>query len=161
MAERRRIDRLSILVGQKVSHLYILAVAITAYEVLMRYAFRAPTTWVHDATVALSAIAFVLAGPYVQQAGSHIRISSLYERVGAGPRRWIDAVNLAIALLYLVLLGYGATVRAAQSVPILETTGTASDLPTPAILKSVLALGIVLMAVQVLVQLGARLRGEE
>lgn len=160
MPEQGPIDRLSIFVGEQASRLYIAAVAITGYEILMRYVFRSPTTWVHDMTVVLSAIAFVLAGAYAQRADIHIRISSIYEKVRPAGRRWIDAVNLTIAVWYLVLLGWGAAVRAVESVPILETTGTASNLPTPAILKSVMALGIVLMILQVVSQLAARLRGK-
>ena len=41
----RMIDRLNRLLGERLCYLYLVAVAITAYEVVMRYLFNAPTTW--------------------------------------------------------------------------------------------------------------------
>ena len=39
------IDRLNQYIGLSVSHLYAICAGVTAYEVVMRYFFNAPTQW--------------------------------------------------------------------------------------------------------------------
>ena len=45
------IDWLNRLLGERLCYLYLVAVAITAYEVMMRYLFNAPTTWAFELTI--------------------------------------------------------------------------------------------------------------
>ena len=59
------IDRLNTLLGEWLAWLYLVAVAITAYEVVMRYIFNAPTTWAFELTVLLCAIGYLFGGGYV------------------------------------------------------------------------------------------------
>ena len=49
--------------GEKASFVFLLAVALTFYEVVLRYFFNAPTTWVHEISIALTATAFIIASP--------------------------------------------------------------------------------------------------
>ena len=61
------------------SYFYLVIVAITAYEVIMRYVLLQPTIWVHDLAVALCALGFVFGGPVALSARQHIAITALYE----------------------------------------------------------------------------------
>ena len=70
-------------------------------------------------------------------------------------------VNLLIALYFLAALLYGAAVQAGKSLAVMERTGTASDLPIPVTLKTLLAAGVGLMILQGLAQLARALRGRE
>ena len=45
------VDRISLGLGKALSLLFLVAVALTVYEVVMRYAFNAPTIWVHDVVI--------------------------------------------------------------------------------------------------------------
>ena len=54
------VDRLSLWLGRTLAWVFLIAVALTAWEVLMRYVFNSPTIWVHDLVIALSALAFIL-----------------------------------------------------------------------------------------------------
>ena len=153
------VDSLTRTLGEKTSNVFLLAVALTFYEVVLRYFFNAPTTWVHEVSIFLTATAFIMGGSYTLQRKDHIRISLVIESVPESTRRWLNVINLIVALYFLVALAYGAALQAEKSIAVMERTGTASDLPLPVTLKSLLVVGVVLMVLQGLVQLGRALRG--
>jgi TRAP-type C4-dicarboxylate transport system permease small subunit len=144
------VDRLSRTIGDALSILFLVAVVLTCYEVVMRYAFDAPTIWVHDVVIALSAVGFVIGGAVASQRRNHIQMASFTHRVPLRWRRGLDLVGHGLAAVYLALFLYGALRFAVPSVRLMETSGRAWDVPIPAFLKSVLALGAALMLVQTL-----------
>ena len=139
-------------IGEKTSVVFLAAVALTFYEVILRYFFNAPTTWVHEVSIFLTAIAFIIAGSYTLQRKDHIRISLVFDKVSERTRHWLTMVNLIITLYFLTALAYGAFLQASKSLAVMERTGTASDLPIPVILKTLLAVGVVMMILQGIVQ---------
>ena len=152
------VDRVSRWLGERLSWLFLIAVALTAYEVVLRYVFNAPTVWVHDLVIAITAVGFVFGGAYALQRNDHIRITSLYERAPRGARRVLDILSLLLTTVYLALLTYAATRQAARSIELRETSGHAWDVEIPMVLKTVLAMGAALMAVQAVVLLLRALR---
>jgi len=139
-------------IGEKTSVVFLAAVALTFYEVILRYFFNAPTTWVHEVSIFLTAIAFIIAGSYTLQRKDHIRISLVFDKVSERTRHWLTMVNLIVTLYFLTALAYGAFLQASKSLAVMERTGTASDLPIPVILKTLLAVGVVMMILQGIVQ---------
>lgn len=158
MPDRGPVDRLSRWLGETLSWLFYVAVALTAFEVVMRYVMNAPTVWVHDLVIAISAIAFVVGGAYALERSEHIRISSLYDRLPERPRRWLDRIGLILITAYLALLTYAAVPPALVSIELRETSGRAWDVPIPPVLKTILALGAALMTVQAALHLVRALR---
>ena len=147
------IEWLSERIGRLFSFLFLICMAIIAYEVVMRYGINAPTIWAHDVTTALCATGFLLSGLYTMQRRAHIRVSLVYEHLPSAVRDVLDVVNSLIILGFLGLLGYQSTKSAITSVSIGETAGTASQLPLPAIVKSALATVCILMFILALVHL--------
>lgn len=139
--------------GRLTSLAFLVIVVITAYEVVMRYAFGAPTTWVHEITVALAACAFVIGGPQVHAMRGHIAITYFVERMAPGTRRVMRILTSAATLVCLAILTYAAVEQAALSLRDAETSGTALNLPTPRILKALFAAACVVMTLQTLVHL--------
>ena len=139
--------------GQLFSFVFLISMAIIAYEVMMRYGAGAPTVWAHDVTTALTATGFLLSGVYTLHRRAHIRISVVYDRLPAAARGALDVINSLIMITFLGLLGYQSTKSAITSVSIMETAGTASQVPLPAIVKTALALACWLMLALVLVHL--------
>ncbi len=156
-----RLDRAVRGIGEATSLAFLAAVALTFYEVILRYFFNAPTTWVHEVSIFLTAAAFIIAGSYTLQRKDHIRISLVFDKLPARGRRLLTVVNLLIALYFLAALLYGAAVQAGKALAVMERTGTASDLPIPVTLKTLLAAGVGLMILQSLAQLARALRGRE
>lgn len=151
----RGIDR----VGRWVSYLFLIAVAISFYEVITRYLFNAPTIWVHETTIMLVAVSFAYAGAYALARDSHIRISLIYNAVSPRIRRCLDILNAILVLLFLIGIGYAALDFTEKSLIApgggirLEGTGTAWNPPFPPLVKSVLLFCIGLMAVQTILHL--------
>jgi C4-dicarboxylate transporter DctQ subunit len=152
------VARLARRLGVGLSWCFALVVVLTAYEVVMRYVFNRPTIWVHDTTIALSAICFVIGGAYALQADIHIRINVLAELLPGQARRWVDFFCHVAASVFLAALTYAATIQASRSVALMETSGRAWDVPIPALLKTVLAAGTALMTIQALLLAWTSLR---
>jgi TRAP-type C4-dicarboxylate transport system permease small subunit len=158
MEEQDRGDRLVDRVGAAVSYLFVVIVAITAYEVLMRYAFNAPTIWAHELAVALAATCFVIGGPVVHQRQQHITISVIYDRMGPAAQHWARMLSSVLTLVCCMLLSYAAFLQSRVALRAGETTGTALNWPIPAYLKTLFLAAVVLMAVQSLVHLARDIR---
>lgn len=152
------VDRVSRSLGDALSLLFLVAVLLTCWEVLARYAFNAPTIWVHDVVIVLSAVCFVFGGAVASQQRAHIQMASYTERAPAHVRRVLDLVCQVLAAVYLGMFLYGALVFAIPSVRLMETSGRAWDVPIPAFLKSVLVLGSALMLAQTLSHIRHRRR---
>lgn len=163
MSKLNPIDRFSIFLGEKISYVFLLSVIITAYEVVMRYGFHAPTTWVHDGATALSATGFLMAGCYCLQSRRHIAITVIYDAVSPGLRQVLALLNSLIIVLFMSLLVWATLKIALNATWVnwncqvqfcgLETSAHAWDVPIPAYLKTVLFLASVIMLLQALVQL--------
>ena len=151
-------DRIARSLGTGTSYLFMLVVGLVFFEVVGRYLLNSPTFWVHEASIALCAVAFIFAGGYVYQARDHITITVLYEKIPLRIRGKVDLINALITVYYLAALFYGAQVQAGKSLAVMENTGTASRLPTPVVMKTLLAVGALLMIFQALATLVAQIR---
>ena len=131
----------------------IIVVAMIAYEVVSRYFFNSPTIWSHELSVMLCASAFLLGGPYVHQHRSHIVISIAAERFSP---LWRSRANVLVSLLtfaFFIVLTYATVQQAADSISLMEQSGTALNLPIPVFIKTLFAMVAALMALQSLLQL--------
>lgn len=95
------IDRLNRWLGANLCWLYLVAVIVTAYEVVMRYIFNAPTDWAFELTILLCAVCYLLAGGWVTQKEAHIAITSLPQLAPPRLRWWLR--------LFANLVGLAAT----------------------------------------------------
>src|SRR5262245_11600444 len=144
------VDRISIGVGHALSLLFLVAVLFTVFEVVMRYAFNAPTIWVHDMVIVLSALCFIFGGPLACQQRSHIQMASYFEKAPPKVRAALDQLCHLLGALFLALFLYGALKIAIPSVELMETSGRAWDVPIPAFLKVALVIGAALLLVHTL-----------
>lgn len=157
MKPKHRIDQTAEAVGRFASLLFVLIVAITAYEVMMRYLFSAPTSWVHEITVFLAAAAFVAGGPAAHAGRAHIAITVLPDRLSARSRARLRVLQDLLTLVFLGLLTYAAARQAEVSARDLETSGTALNLPTPVVLKALFTLACAVLFLQTVGHLRADL----
>jgi TRAP-type C4-dicarboxylate transport system permease small subunit len=154
------IDWLNRLLGERLCYLYLAAVVITAYEVVMRYLFDAPTIWAFELTILLCAICYLLSGGFVTAQRKHIAITSLYDLMPARIRWWLDLSAILTGILAMGLLVWAAWRPAVLAVTIVERTGSAWNSPSPAIIKPLIAIGALLIVLQLLVQLYRHLTGQ-
>jgi TRAP-type mannitol/chloroaromatic compound transport system permease small subunit len=155
---RTPIDRLSRRLGDAACWLFLMAAAISVYEVVVDWVFRAPTVWVHDSTIMLCATAFMLGGAYAMQRRDHVRITVVYDRFGPRAKRVCDLITLSLALVYILALTWFTGLQAAESIAIVERSGRAWDFPMPMVIRTAFFAGAALLALQTLANLYSRAR---
>ena len=150
--EATALDRLIFKVGGWFSWIFLVAVLITAYEVMMRYAFNSPTEWVHETTVFLVSLGFTFSCAYALARGTHIRITVLYDILPLRWQRTLDLVNGVMLIVYFGFATFAAYLLAKPAVLGYESTGSAWDPHFPPYDKAFLVFMMAVFGVQVLFQ---------
>ncbi|MGM0701499.1 MAG: TRAP transporter small permease subunit [Pseudomonadota bacterium] len=162
--ERNALDRIVTRGGRGAAWLVLLAMGISVVEVFMRYAFNAPTSWVHETVVFLIAMIFALGGPAAMARNGHIRVRVLYDSVGPRLRHWLDRFNDLVTLGFCLTMSYAAfhLFWNASHNPLgewqLERSGTSWNPPFPALIKGMILFALVLMTLQASLHLIQSLR---
>ena len=117
-----------------------------------RYVFDSPTMWVHETTTFLIAATFLIGGPVALARNKHIRVRMIYDTVSPAARRWLDIVNSIIAMIFFAGLGFAGWTLAWKA------THTPWNPPTPALLKIIILICVVLMLVQTAIHLVKAIR---
>jgi TRAP-type mannitol/chloroaromatic compound transport system permease small subunit len=90
------IDSLSLWVGKAFAWLILVLTLGVSYEVFVRYALRAPTTWAFDFSYITYGALFLMAGAYTLSRNGHVRADILY-------RLWKPRTQASIDLVLYVL----------------------------------------------------------
>lgn len=149
----RFFDHFSKFSGLAVAQLYLLCSIATAYEVVSRYVFDAPTQWVFEVVMVLCATAWMLSAAYITLHNRHIGITVFYIIASDKTKWWLDLFAMCVGILALWLLVDDTVVRAIDAVMMTERAGSAFNSPAPMILKSMLCLGAFLYLTQLYINL--------
>ncbi len=98
----RWIDSINQWVGDTLSPALIIMTLITSYEVMMRYIFSSPTTWVWMTNQYLLTIC-CLTGGYCLLKGTHIRVDIFTNRFSKRRLALIDLLTSPILFLFVGL----------------------------------------------------------
>ncbi|PWG64391.1 TRAP transporter small permease subunit [Spiribacter halobius] len=162
---RTALDRAVCRAGRGIAWLIFIAMAISVAEVLARYGFNNPTSWVHESVVFLVAVIFAFGGPAALAKNRHIRVRVIYDYVSPARRRWMDVLNDGVTLLFCVAMSYAAYVMFWRSThdPMgnwtLERSGTSWNPPIPSLIKGAILVALAVMTVQALLHFIQSLRG--
>lgn len=143
---------------------FLLVTAFSFYEVVMRYVFNAPTIWVHETTIAVTALCFAFGGAYCLATDRHIRVVLVYDQVSPPMRRRLDIVICLVGAASCALMAWAAWSLASKAFFMpggqfrLETSGSAWNPPTPAIVKATLFILLCVMCLQFLLQAVGHIR---
>lgn len=147
-----------------ISWLVFIAMGISVFEVISRYLFNSPTSWVHETTVFMIAVLFALGGPVALAHDKHIRVRLIYDWISPEKRRWLELFNNIVGLGFCAGMSYAAYVlfwRSAHS-PLgdwqLERSGTSWNPPFPALTKGIIMVALLLMTAQVVLHIVHSLR---
>ncbi|MBX2886860.1 MAG: TRAP transporter small permease [Granulosicoccus sp.] len=150
------IGKLSVFVGKACGMFYLAAIALSVYEVFMRYALDSPTSWTSETIMLLVATAWLLCVGAVTQQQRHITVTTMELLVGQ--RIWSKMKKIAIAISILGVAGlvvmlWGPMVKVLQSP---QTTGSAFDPPSPTYVKTMFVVAGCLYLLQLIANLLAR-----
>ncbi len=142
------------------------AMAISVYEVFMRYGFDSPTSWVHETVVFLIAVLFALGGPAALARDRHIRVRLVYDAAGPRLKYWMHVFNDAATVAFCLAMSYAAYVMFWRSSHdpsgawSLERSGTSWNPPFPSLTKGIIWFAVLVMLVQSLLHLWQSLRSQ-
>ncbi|MCW4438531.1 TRAP transporter small permease subunit [Vibrio splendidus] len=162
---RNALDRFVIKFSNLVSWFFIFTVLISFYEVVMRYAFDAPTTWVHETASFIGGSLFIIGGIYAFAANKHVRVVLIYDSVSNQARKYLNLVHHIVGLAFAGMLAYAAyfTAEEAWFAPWgefrLETSGSVLNAPYPALLKGLIFAVLCVLVVQFVLHLIQELMG--
>ncbi|MDZ4093878.1 MAG: TRAP transporter small permease subunit [Paracoccaceae bacterium] len=108
-------DRLSAWFGKSFGWLIVLMTLGTSYEVLVRYAFNAPTPWSLDVSFIMYGTLFMMGGAYTLSRNGHVRGDFIYRMWRPRVQATVDMVLYILfffpGILALVLTGWKYSAR--------------------------------------------------
>lgn len=144
----KSINGLNEKVGYFTSFLVIPLVLVVAYEVIMRYAFNAPTVWVFEATTLIYGVHFMLGIAYTHKHSGHVAIDVFEGRLPEKPRTILRLiVNLLLFMPTIGMLSIWAVIYASDSWGNWERAST-SWAPPLYPFKTLMAIGFILLLLQ-------------
>jgi len=144
-------DRLAVAAGSVATWLQPTLVAVLLVNVALRYGLGRGFIELEELQWHLYAAGFLLAFAETQAADEHVRVDLLRERLGVRTRAWIELLGSLILLLpFTVIVSLSACDFFWQSFQIGERSPMPSGLPARWVIKGVLAVALVLLAVQAL-----------
>jgi TRAP-type mannitol/chloroaromatic compound transport system permease small subunit len=98
------IDSISEWSGRLISVLVFFLAFFLLYDVIMRFAFNAPTIWCHELALHFFGAYAVLAGPYVLLHDAHVKIDLVYNLFSKRGRAIVDCFTYPLFFMFIGLL---------------------------------------------------------
>lgn len=128
----------------------VLAVLIV-YEVVMRYAFRAPTFWAFEVSYMMMGTSLMLAIAYCTQLRRHIRVDFLYDNISPKKQALVDLVGLVCFLLPIIIwCSWGLFVYFLEAYKVNEVSGESAWNPIIWPFKFTFTFGFYIFSLQAL-----------
>lgn len=124
------IDRISDWEGKIFSFLIVVATIQVCFELILRYAFNAPTTWGLEVTLYLCSTTYVMSGAYAERYNAHIKVDLFYNRWSPRTRAFFDLiVTDSLLMFFCIVLLWQSAVWFWEAVSQGLTSGTIWDPP--------------------------------
>ena len=149
------VGQISIWNGRMCGPFYMIAILLSVFEVFMRYALDAPTSWTAEIIMMLVATAWLLCAGVVTQQHRHITVTTM--EIIVGEKLWQRMKKVAISFSILAVIGliYAGwkpmvdTIAKAWAGSIV-TSGSAFNPPIPTYLKVMLVVAGILYLLQLI-----------
>jgi TRAP-type mannitol/chloroaromatic compound transport system permease small subunit len=160
------VDALSTWSAKGIAWACFVMVLVIAYDVVLRYLFRAPTVWQYDVSYMLGGSIIILGAGYVHQQRKHVRVDILYNSFSPRTRLVIDVCFTLLCFFPLVSgLIYASAQHAIHAYRVLEFSEVGFWRPRMWPFRSVIPIGLGVLWLQGLANLVRDLhrlvRGEE
>ncbi len=146
------IDRTSEWVGKSAGVLVIALAGVMGYDVVARYAFRAPTQWGHETMLFLFGALSILGGASALLHKEHVNVDVLLKRLPTRGRAILDLITSTMFFMLCSVLLWKATEVAWSSVRILETSSLTPWEPPIWPVRVLMAAAVILLLLQGLVK---------
>ncbi len=129
-----------------------LVILITVLEVVLRYAFNAPTNWAHEASTLLFGMQYILSGAYAHYHKQHVNVDVISYLWPPRVRAWVDSFTSIFFFLFVGMLAYTSWTFFMDSWEIREVSFTDWAPPYYPV-KFTIPLAFVMLALQGVVKL--------
>jgi len=154
----RGIDALSKFCGTLSALTVVALVVLMLYDVVLRYAFNAPTTWGNDLNTFLMGGAFVMSIAYALSTDSHVRVDLLYTEHNRHYLNYVDLIGLTLIILPVVAwLTWGLWGYLLEGIRTGERTGSGGWNPVVWPFRVVLVLGFAMFTIQIFAEIMKRI----
>ncbi len=106
----KAVDNLNTWIGKAASWLIVGLTLAICYEVMARYAFKAPTAWAYDVSLMFYGTLFMMAGGYTLARNAHVRGDFLYREWSPSRQAWCDLILYVLfyfpGILALIYAGW-------------------------------------------------------
>ncbi len=144
----KAIDTFNIKQGEVSSLLALPLLVVVVYEVIMRYAFNAPTTWGFEATTFLYGVHYMLGLAYCDVYGGHVKVDIFTSRL---PKRSQGVIGILTNLIFfmpvMILMTIASWKYAVTSIAGLELNATSWAPPIYPI-KTLMAISFSILLIQ-------------
>lgn len=152
------IGRVSVFLGKACGPFYLTTIFLSVYEVFMRYALNAPTSWTSETIMMLVATAWLLCVGAVTQQRRHITVTTMELLIGEHLWQRLTKVAIALSMMAvagLIYAGWSPMVSAIRKAAdgYMVTSGSAFDPPVPTYLKIMLVIAAGLYLLQLIANL--------
>lgn len=125
-----RAVKLLVLRASDMAGLCVLAMTLfITLDVILRYAFNAPTIWANEASSYLLLVMVFMGLAYALSERSHIRIDIVVTRLPRRVRDWMQVISSIIFLIFTGILGYFTWSLFLDTVRFAETSRSLWDIP--------------------------------
>ncbi len=118
------VDRFNDVLGQVFALIIAPMVLIIVFEVVMRYAFNAPTVWANETSWYLFGAMFMFGGAYALRHGAHINVDILLVHLSPRGKAITNLLTIGFAFLFLVILFWKGIEMSLISLEVLERSAT-------------------------------------
>jgi TRAP-type mannitol/chloroaromatic compound transport system permease small subunit len=94
------IDTVVRVTGEYVAYWSVLAVFAFYYEVVARYVFNSPTSWVHESTFLMFGMQYMFAGAYAYRDETHVRVDVVYSLLSLRGRAICDIITSVFFFIF-------------------------------------------------------------
>jgi TRAP-type mannitol/chloroaromatic compound transport system permease small subunit len=145
---RAGIERLVDVVGEWISWLALVIVALMATNVLLRYLFRTGSVWSQELEWHLLVPLVLFGMSYALRHGDHVRVDILYAKFSGRAKLYVDLLSAVLCLALSVIVIWLSLHYVEQSYVISEQSQDPGGLPYRFLLKALIPVGFALLLVQ-------------
>lgn len=145
----RLLDSFAEWTGRLVSWLALLLVLVTFSVVVLRYGFNTGSISLQESILYLHASLFLLTGAYTLKQDAHVRVDIFYRGFSAEHKAWVNLIGALFLLLPVCLfIGWISWDYVSAAWSLREGSRETGGLPYVYLLKTLIPLGIILLALQ-------------
>ncbi len=100
------IDKINAWTAKITSWLIWIIILATSYEVVMRYAFKKPTTWSFELNYLVFGVYFMLIGAYTYACKGHVSVDIFYGRLSPRGKAIADLVTFPAFFFFVIVMFY-------------------------------------------------------